>query len=89
MIDNIIEPALKKRSWEVVKICEESNKELFGEFEMILKKLKRYAPIELMEDLHTIEDLFLRRHTEMVLEAHRLGFEDCRSLNRELREFLL
>lgn len=89
MIDSIIEPALKKRSWEVVKICEESNGELFKEFELILKRLKRYAPIELIEDLHTIEDMFIRRHTEMVLEAHRLGFEDCRSLNRELKEFLL
>lgn len=89
MIDDIIESALKRRSWEVVKICEESNRDLFKEFESILKKLKRYAPIELIEDIHTLEDLFIRKQTESVIQAHRLGFEDCRSLSREFKKFLL
>lgn len=89
MINEFIEPALKRRAWEVVKVCEEQNKEVFAELESVLKKLRRYAPLELIDDLHTVEDLFVRKQTEAVINAHRIGFEDCKELCREIKSFLL
>lgn len=88
MISDLLEPALEKRAWEVVQICEDTNKEVFKNFELIIKRLRKYAPIELMNDINAVEDLFIQKHTSMVLQAHKIGFDDCSALNRELRNLI-
>lgn len=86
MINEIITTALEKRKWEVVTTCEEANKDTFDEFHSLLKKMKKHVPLDLVPDLHKIEDFYIQVNTDAVLSAYQLGFEDCRKLIVGIKE---
>lgn len=88
MLNEAIETLLEKRFWEAVHTCEESNKKVFYQFEEIIQSLKSQLAPELEEGFNLLEDLFLQNQTSLIKQAHRIGFEDCIQLRKELRSLI-
>ncbi|MEK3776592.1 hypothetical protein MHB43_20135 [Paenibacillus sp. FSL H8-0317] len=84
MLKGWLEPAIEKRLWEVVTICEDENKELYDDFNVTLNRLKKYIPLELIDDLNKLEDIFLQKGSS-IKTAYRTGFDDGLTLAQELR----
>lgn len=87
MLKEYLEQAIEKRVWEVVSICEEENKNLYDEFAVTLNKLKKHVPLELIDDLNKMEDIFLQKGSA-VKTSYEAGFNDGLKLNKEIRELI-
>jgi hypothetical protein len=87
MLKEWLEPAIEKRVWEVVELCEEENKWLYDEFSITLNKLKKHIPLELIDDLNKMEDIFLQKGSA-VKTAYEAGFNDAFKLNKEMKELI-
>ncbi|MNW59551.1 hypothetical protein D3C74_374720 [compost metagenome] len=88
MIHDILAPALEKRTWEVVAICEEKSEDTHNHLLETIKKIKNQAPLELINDLNVIEDLFIQKNTETILLAYQMGIEDYKKLISTLKGLL-
>ncbi|KKO51945.1 hypothetical protein [Paenibacillus sp. DMB20] len=85
MLIEWIEPAKEKRVWEVVRICEDENKEFYDQFYEALNKLRKHVPYHVMEDLNKLEDVFLQKNSSLYT-AYNYGFKDALKLSKEIRD---
>ncbi|ARF67001.1 hypothetical protein B7C51_03060 [Paenibacillus larvae subsp. pulvifaciens] len=83
MLMEWLDPALEKRTWEIVEICERENIDLYKKFDYHLGKLKRSVQFDSIDDLQILEDLFIQKNLVVKL-AYRIGFDDALKIKREL-----
>ncbi|GIO36863.1 hypothetical protein J41TS12_17240 [Paenibacillus antibioticophila] len=87
MMHDILEQALERRTWEVVALCEEKNDETYKSLVAVLKKLRNHVPLELIDELNSIEDLFVQKNTDVVIMAHQMGINDYRNFINKFKNY--
>ncbi|MFB0841740.1 MULTISPECIES: hypothetical protein [Paenibacillus] len=75
MLMEWLEPAIEKRTWEVLEICEDENKELISIFTQKINELKNKMPASISKELNELEEIFIQKNL-VVRTAYRIGFED-------------
>lgn len=75
MLMEWLEPAIEKRTWEVLELCEDENKELISIFTKKINELKNKMPASVSKELNELEEIFIQKNL-VVRTAYRIGFED-------------
>lgn len=82
MLTDWLALAVEKRTWEVVKICEDDNQSLFDELNIVLDRVKNNNSTNRIDEVREIEELFVRKNL-IVQKAYRIGFRDALDLNKD------